>query len=212
MGSYFSGRRDGGPVVEDGLKLDLAHCIREGMIQPGKRVSGSMRWTLTGTGEVTASIVYEAHLTNPDSAWVRLRYTIKKPATGAVTVCDYRVHLETTRPNYGGLRWWFVCPRSGRRARILYLPPSGSVEFASRTTLGLAYRSQRTTPDDRAVERSLKARKKLGVTDSNMLEMPYCPKPKWMRRRTHSRLVGVIRECHEYQIGYMMRRWGRLLG
>jgi hypothetical protein len=77
--------------------------------------------------------------------------------------------------------------------------------------VGLAYQSQRQSPEDRAVERSLKARKKLGVFDNNMLDTPYCPKPKWMRRKTHRRLVGVISECHKVQVRYMIRRWGRVL-
>jgi hypothetical protein len=47
--------------------------------------------------------------------------------------------------------------------------------FARRQALGLAYHSQRSLPEDRAIERSMKAREKLGVTDCNMLDMPYCP-------------------------------------
>jgi hypothetical protein len=27
-----------------------------------------------------------------------------------------------TRPHFGGLRWWFVCPRLNRRVRKLCLP------------------------------------------------------------------------------------------
>ena len=73
----------------------------------------------------------------------------------------------------------------------------GGTTFASRQAVGLAYYSQRATVEDRAVERSLKAMKRLGVNDTNMLEMPWCPKPKWMRRHTHARLVGVIAECHQ---------------
>jgi hypothetical protein len=211
MGGYFSGRHDGGPVVENGWKLDLAHCIRQGMIFPGRHVFGSMNWTLTRTGEVTCRIGYEANLINPASAWVRLYYTTTKRSTGAKIDSDYRVRLETTRPNYGGVRWWFVCPLSGRRARVLYLPPIAGTPFASRQALGLAYHSQRATADNRAIERSLKARQKLGITDTNMLDMPWCPKPKWMRRRTHARLVGVIRECHQHQIDYMVRQWGHLV-
>jgi hypothetical protein len=211
MGGYSSGRRDGGPVVEDGWKLDLADCIRQKMIVPGKHASGSVSWTSTRTGEVKCSIGYEANLIDPVSAWVRLHYTTTAWRTGQKTDSDYRVWLETTQPNYGGIRWWFVCPISGRRARVLYLPPSGGATFASRQALGLAYRSQRTSEDDRVTERSLKARKKLGVTDSNMLDMPWCPKPKWMRWRTYSLLMGVIRECHKYTGEYMVRRWGHLL-
>ena len=85
----------------------------------------------------------------------------------------------------------FLCPITGRRARVLYLPAGGGTVFASRQASRLAYRSQRASPEDRAIERSLKARKKLGVADQNMLDMPYCPRPKWMRDRTYRRLVGV---------------------
>ena len=46
----------------------------------------------------------------------------------------------TTRPHFGGLRWWFVCPRSGRRAAKLHLPPGGKY-FAHREAYGLTYRS-----------------------------------------------------------------------
>ena len=211
MGSYSSGRHDGGPVAEDGWKLDLAHCMRQGMIQPGQHRSGSMSWTQTSTGKVVCSIGYEADLTDPIRSWVRLYYTTTSHRTGAKTASDYRVHLETTHPHYGGVRWWFVCPLSGKRARVLYLPPSGCNTFASRGALGLTYHSQRTTADNSAVERSLKARKKLGLTDTNMLEMPYCPKPKWMRWRTYGRWVGVIQECHDYQVQYALRRWGMRL-
>ena len=147
-----------------------------------------------------------ANLVDPADAWVRLIYTSTTRATGAKVDNDYRVRLETTRPNFGGLRWWFLCPITGRRVGVLYLPGRGGTMFASRQAWGLAYRSQRASPEDRAVERSLKARTKLGVADQNMLDMPYCPRPKWMRQRTHRRLVEVIRECRATQIRYLARR------
>lgn len=203
MGGHFSGRRDGRPVGEDGWKFDLSHSIRHGLILPGRHVSGTMTWTSTRTGEVTASIGYEANLIDSAAAWVRLHYANTTPSTGAKTPHDYRVQLNTTRPHYGGVRWWLVCPLSGRRARVLYLPGSGDAVFASRQALGLAYRSQRKTAEDRAIGRSLKAREKLGVQDQSLLEMPSCPRPKWMRRRTYQRLVGMIHECHAVQMRYL---------
>lgn len=56
MGGYLSGRHGGGPTVEDGWKLDLAHCIRQGMLRPGQWCAGTMKWSLVRTGEVTATI------------------------------------------------------------------------------------------------------------------------------------------------------------
>ena len=44
----------------------------------------------------------------------------------------------TTRPNYGGRRWWFLCPLVRRRAAKLYLPPGGRL-FGSREAYGLTY-------------------------------------------------------------------------
>jgi hypothetical protein len=117
MGGYSSGRRNGGPVVEDGLKLDLAHGIRKGLIQPGSYVAGTIQWTLTRTGEVKAEISYVANLVDPVDAWVWLIYTSTTRATGAKLGNDYRLRLETTRPHFGGLLWWFLCPITGRRGR-----------------------------------------------------------------------------------------------
>ena len=90
------------------------HCIRKGLIRPGSYVAGTMQWTLTRTGEERANISYVANLVDPADAWVRLIYTSTTRATGAKVDNDYRVRLETTRPNFGGLRWWFLCPITGR--------------------------------------------------------------------------------------------------
>jgi len=80
--------------------------------------------------------------------------------------------------------------------------------FGSRQGWGLGHRSLRASAEERTVERSLKARERLCVTDQNMLDMPYCPRPKWMRRRTHrDRLMGVIHKAHAMQMRYMARRW-----
>jgi len=36
-----------------------------------------------------------------------------------------RVRLVWTEPTYGGRRWWFLCPRTGRKTTKLYLPNGG---------------------------------------------------------------------------------------
>ncbi len=56
------------------------------------------------------------------------------------------VHLQTTQPNFGGVRWWFTCPRKidgrgcGRRVGKLYRVP-GRRRFACRHCLALTYES-----------------------------------------------------------------------
>ena len=65
------------------------------------------------------------------------------------------VPLRATRPNFGGARWWFSCPRRadggecGRRVGKLYRPPDGR-RFACRHCLRLTYEScQRSHRYDR---------------------------------------------------------------
>ena len=75
-----------------------------------------------------------ATLTHP-AVW--LSYTTRQ---GEAT---YPVWIEATgQPGSGRYRLWWACPKCGRRAGVLYLPP-GAARFACRACHGLAYRSTR---------------------------------------------------------------------
>ena len=56
-------------------------------------------------------------------------------------VTNARIGLVTTKPHFGGVRYWFVCPNYGRRAGKLYATEEVR-EFACRRCWGLVYRSQ----------------------------------------------------------------------
>src|SRR5262249_53405882 len=101
---------------------------------------GFLTWAAGTNGEST--IGYEVYTHDGADSWLRLQYTFN--ATGAAE--DYRVSLTTTRPWFGGLRWWFVCPMvvdgrpCNRRVGKLYLPPCGRY-FGCRHCYRLTYRS-----------------------------------------------------------------------
>jgi hypothetical protein len=149
MGGPQSGRwrsHDKQVTVEECLVLPIADLLRQRLVVPGARTSGSLSWTRTGEAEPFATIGFEADVVGPTHAWIRLRYT----ANG--NPVDYRVWLTTTRPNFGGFRWWFVCPilradrGPPRRVAKLYLPP-GQVYFGSRQVYGLTYTSCQESHD-----------------------------------------------------------------
>ena len=149
MGGLGSGRPwgCGKATVEDGLTLNINKLVREGNIRPGGWRSGSLRWRCVPSEEEVGSIGYEANLIDQLGAWMRLHYRVDGEQQ------DYRVPLETTRPNYGGRRWWFRCPATGHRVAKLHLPPGGTI-FAARRAYGLAYQSQRERSHDRALTRT----------------------------------------------------------
>lgn len=131
-------------TVDDGLSLDINKLVRDGRIVRGYG-AGSMRWTNTRTGEETASIGFILDPLGEDGLTMRLRYT-KTGRNNDKESLDYPIMLQTTRPNYGGRRWWFTCPLvvNGRpcRRRVgkLYLPPGGKY-FGCRHCYNLTYKS-----------------------------------------------------------------------
>src|SRR5436309_1891773 len=98
----WGGKKD---TVEACRELDANRWMREGILKAGVRQSGSWCWFRdAGRQERTAAISYEVN-TLDAAPWVRLSYTF----TGSGAEIDYKIPLTTTRPRFGGLRWWFVC-------------------------------------------------------------------------------------------------------
>jgi hypothetical protein len=183
LGSGRSGGSGGRATTEDGLTLSLSNLLRD---RSGCAWAGSTTWTSSATGEQVASIGYEAHL-RQESGLVRLRHTTTQ-SDGERHESYYWIQLQTTPQPLGGRRWWFVCPRTGKRAAKLHLP-DGAFTFASRQAYRLTYACQREPAHYRALRRAFKLRGKLGAEGGIG---DYVPKPKWMRWSTYDRKLEEI--------------------
>ena len=118
--------------------LSISSLVKKKAMVVGSWTRGSWQWCYEGS-EPHARIGYEANLTDPDAASLRLTYT----ASG--NPMDYRIRRVTTQPTYGGRWWWFLCPLARndggpRRVAKLYLPPGGRY-FGSRQAYELTYTS-----------------------------------------------------------------------
>jgi hypothetical protein len=136
---WRSGKKD---TVEDCRWLESNRWMREGILAPNVWHTGSWCWFRADDGKTrTADITYEVN-TIEVAPWVRLHYSFK--ATG--DALDYKVRLATTRPQFGGIRWWFICPLivngvpCGRRVGKLYLAPRAR-HFGCRHCHELTYTS-----------------------------------------------------------------------
>jgi hypothetical protein len=195
MGGCGSGRYRGPsrPVVEQALSLDVDWFRREGVLVPHCRDSSSVTWPNVGTGEKSVSIAYELQ-TEADVGWLRLTYPIMSRATDELQELDYRVKLVTTRPHFGDVRWWFLCPLTWQRVRMLYLHPFYD-RFASRQALGLTHASYWESRKDRAKRRVQKILRQLGGTGA-LAELGRLPKPKGMHWETFDRLSAAAQEAY----------------
>jgi len=136
VGGYGSGRRPEkyNGTVEECRSLDISEMLRRKWIVPGRYTSGIIEWKVRD--RVVASITHEDRM-DLKPAHLRLYYT--RNETNRI---DYKVGITTTRPNYGGLRYWFICPSCSKRTRKLYFL-GGQGYFLCRTCQGLTYRSCR---------------------------------------------------------------------
>lgn len=205
MGGRGSGtwyRWDKTTKLDDGLRLDINQLVRGGSIPPRGRKTGALEWTSARTNEHYASIGYEINTDNPDSMWMRVYYT--STIRGKKHDMDYKIPLTTTKPHYGGRRFWFICPRTGARAAVLHCPP-GSKWFASRKAYNLKYHSQSEGPDYRDINRMWKLKNKLGGES-------FYRRPKGMHRKTYDRLFDEIIQAEEVCDMHFLRRFGNMTG
>jgi hypothetical protein len=192
----------GGHLVEQALTLNIDQLIRAGGLRPGWRTSGQLNWTLTS--DRSSSVNFEAYLAIP-AGYLRLDFVVREETTGSSRHVRQTIAFATTKPRFGGTRWWFICPVTGERVGRLHLPP-GATHFASRKAHGLIYSCQSEDIYDRAARHSRKLVARLGADAGPSWPPPL--KPKRMRWATYLRYAGQIEACERVAD----RRWAKVAG
>jgi hypothetical protein len=182
--------------VESALALEVRALARAGALS-GIGGELTLSWRRSRTKEVLAEVTITTVLEVGSN---RIRISAKLGTVGRQQALPTQiVWLETTVPPFGGVRWWFVCPRFGKRVGKLYLPPGAHV-FASREAHQLGYMSQRETAQDRAFSRARRLRHKIGGGDNLVEPLPW--KPKGMRWKTYWRHRAACEAAEQDTLAY----------
>jgi len=199
MGGYGSGRwyrHNVKQTVEASLCLDISRLRKAGFLKSGELTTAKYTWRYSKTREVTAQVDLTANLRNSECPFIELDYIHGKKRERM----KYRVNLARTYPNYGGIRYWFVCPISGNKTKKLYLP-SGKRIFASRNAHNLVYHSQREDSHGRVVRKMYDLIDKLGGRQN------YIFKPKGMHTDTYRDLIGEIQFLEKQSLNLLCKNW-----
>jgi hypothetical protein len=176
MGGFGSGRH-GGTATAEGT---ASYVLTAGMLtRAGQGVTGVAHFD---EGEFWVAI--RVDISDPSDAFVELTHQTRDEREGDRLVLD-RIRLVSTVPTYGGRRWWFQCPRTGRRTTKLFLP-NGGWHFWSRQAYGLGYACQREDRFSRLQRRAAMLNRQLGGEGWRTWEDPPT-KPKWMRWSTYEK-------------------------
>ncbi len=142
-------------TVEDCTILSISGLIEKAL----EHRSGSITWSIGG--ETFSSVGYSLLMRSAGLLLV-LNYTFTTGGRAGQSV-ELPIHIQTTEPYFGGLRYWFTCPLavSGqpcrRRVARLYRPP-GAVYFGCRHCYDLTYASaQEAHKYDRSGDMLLRA-------------------------------------------------------
>lgn len=114
------------------------------------------------------------------------------------TESNFSIEIERKACNYGGERFYFHCPRCGRRCTKLYLCDG---LFECRKCGGLHYEVESLDKAERLRKRVGKIRKRLGWARMGFPELAdILAKPKWMHYDTFKRLC----DRHDADVGTMI--------
>ena len=149
--------------------------LRTDRAREGSWLAGSLSWNRGG--EEAGSIAYQAVMHQPGDE--RLELFFSRGSGDERESVRQTVRLVHTVPNYGGKRWWMICPFRNIRVGKLYMPPGGD-RFASLQAWRLGYQCQRDAARDRPFERLFRLQKKLGC-DQGWAAGLYRPKGMWHR-------------------------------
>lgn len=198
-----SGRRRGRPTVEGtaSITLNINALVRA----TGRRSPAGLRLEASINGGRPQEILARLDL-DPEAGagTLALKYDVQH-ATAATGPQHYEARLVSTPCNFGGCRWWIICPATGRRVVKLYLP-NGGRRFLSRAAYRLPYQSQRETAAGRAWRVIHKLERRLGCAPGTL------EKPKWMRWRTFDALRQRREDAEDVLDADLLRaldRWGR---
>ena len=99
-------------LYDEVLQLKIGLLNRDGFLTPGASRSGTVSWSSNGNRTASIGITVDMHTAPP---YIELDYKFRDEPR------NYRIRLVSVPSNLGaGEVWYFLCPHTGKRCRILY--------------------------------------------------------------------------------------------
>ena len=134
------------PTLYDEVKtVSISFLTKHGYLKPNKLKAGSIHWSRNGENLGSISIKV---CTYSESPYLEFDYKCNKAPI------NYRAKLVSAPSNLGkGVVWYFICPKTGKRCRKLYL---ADTFFYHRSAFnGCMYEKQTQSKKSRYLDKTL---------------------------------------------------------
>jgi len=171
--------------VESCLRLGINDMMRGGL-DPYRSETAFVRWESMWTGREHASIAMESQ-----GGMLWFRYTVRDGGYAQNLRCG--ISLVSTTCHFGGVRWWFRCPRCTRRVGNLYIAPYNG-HLQCRTCHDLVYASAQTAHSD---DRGHVIRRAFALMEKHAKltrKLERCKRWSKRKRRLYGKYVEVFNE------------------
>ena len=131
--------------VDEARSIDILDLQHKGVFDKGSGLNWTLSWIRNGA--TVGSISYWLETDDRGPTGLLFMYTTTNTETGEKKEYSYVIPVVSTRCNYGGERWWFLCPQvvdgctCQRRCRIVYMS-LGTKYFGCRECNRLTYESR----------------------------------------------------------------------
>jgi hypothetical protein len=191
------GRHSTGAVTtREVRRLELSFLLRQGYLKNSFSMGG-LSWTDGSTMQISSSF-------NDDERYIKLTYSFRAGGNDEPIQIDYKIYLTSVPSNLGrGEVPYFVCPSTGRRARVLYMC-YGSPIFKSRKAYSyrIYYQCQQSSRLNYHNDRYWDLDKELKLCYKRRKKKHYQGKP--------TRLMTKIQNLEEQKVHHDWTRWEHL--
>ena len=183
MGGYGSGRTGEKTLTSQMTELDVRFLHRNGFIKKLLRLPSNQELeSKDESGRVHIRV---------SAQQMSIDYFYIEYSGERHPICII-IKFDWTSCHFGGHRLWFLCPKCGRRAAILY----SRKYYYCRICRNLAYPSENEAKPNRMLRKANKIRRRLKCEPGVQNKIWF--KPKGMHQKTFDRLMPQVRRL-EYE-------------
>lgn len=183
-------------LFDDAKRISITDLRKWGYLTQGRCMSGTITWRREG--EVTGSVGLAVDMRG-ENPCIEFCYTLNGEPV------QYRIYFDEVASNLGkGTIWYFLCPQTMKRCRVLYLHRGRFIHREGCTET--MYRKQTYSPRTRALVRLLDAHLEAEEAETAMYGKHFRTHYKGRQTKRCSHLLQKMKGAfeHPYQLERLM--------